>query len=119
MKNGGETGFGVLPWGHRHPLSGGTATPRAMPTWPRFCAVKMGVPLSLTVCTAIAWVLHCQVLSGATTAFYSGLVNLCWSEGCHRHGHHGQRRAMSDAPLLLSREWVFRDVGWVVTTTLV
>jgi hypothetical protein len=55
VKKGGETGFRVLPWGHRHPLSGGTANPRVVPTWPRFCAVKKGVALSLTMCTATAW----------------------------------------------------------------
>jgi hypothetical protein len=32
MKKGGKTGFRVLPWGHRHPLSSGTANPKVVPT---------------------------------------------------------------------------------------
>jgi hypothetical protein len=93
MKKGGKTGFRVLPLGH--------ATPRAVPTWPWFCVVKKGMALSLTVCTATAWAVHRQVLFGTTAAFYPRLVNLCWSEEGHRHGHH---RAISGALPHFSRE---------------
>jgi hypothetical protein len=43
VKKGGETGLGVLPRWHRCGLFGGTATPRAVPTRPRFRAAEVEV----------------------------------------------------------------------------
>ena len=74
--------------GHRHPLSGGTATPRVVPTWtwprrararvviasdgvhrPRCDGAPSGAP-PLTVCTASHMMVHHWCVSGATTVFH-------------------------------------------------
>jgi hypothetical protein len=58
-----------LPWGHRHPLSCGTATPRAVPTWTWLKSEVWRWSLSMTVYTAMVGVMHRLVLSGATVPF--------------------------------------------------
>jgi hypothetical protein len=66
VKKGGKTGLGVLPRKHRHPKSGGAATPRVLPTWPRLRSVVKRVALSCLVCTTMPRAVHRPHLSGAT-----------------------------------------------------
>ena len=72
-----EAESSVLPWGHRHWLSGGTATPRAVPTWTWFRAAAEGLSPDVTVYTAMCRAVHRQVLSDGTATFFFEEYRIC------------------------------------------
>ena len=102
-----------VPGWHRHPLSGGTTTPRAVPTRARQRRVESGrfgvitghvrcTPPRVRRCTA--WSPPLGVWCHCCFPLERGA-----SEGGHRHGH---RQGDGGAPPYFSKEGWFRGLGW-------
>jgi hypothetical protein len=104
----------VFWWGTTT-LSGGTATSRVVPTWtwPRSNKSKGVTGVSGVHRHGEGGALsgHRHWWGGATTTFFLE------SRGCWRWARPRSPPPYGGARQFLSRDWCFRAVGWVVTTT--